>query len=123
MELKMAAGTLDPASKLVVEQTKTCSGYPVSRLATDGTKNGKGARGTCFNCGASTHTYCLLCKRWLCNKLSDNVLAQDGSKSRVIVNGNGQNPIHFEANCFFVVHRKAQQDQLKAFANDNVFLL
>ena len=123
MESKLASGQLDPASALVVGRTKSCVGYPVSRLATDGTKNGKGARGTCANCQASTHTYCLLCKRWLCNKLSDRVMAQDGFKCHIVINGKGQNPIHCEANCFFIVHQKAQQEQLKAFANDNVFLL
>jgi hypothetical protein len=52
----------------VFERMKTCSGVPVYRVCPK-TKDyrGEGATGYCTECNRRTNTFCIVCKKWLCN--------------------------------------------------------
>jgi hypothetical protein len=47
---------------------KSCSGVPVYRVCPK-TKDyrGEGATGYCIECNRKTNTFCIVCKKWLCN--------------------------------------------------------
>jgi hypothetical protein len=52
----------------VVARMKSCSGVPVYRVCPK-TKDyrGEGATGYCIECNRKTNTFCIVCKKWLCN--------------------------------------------------------
>ena len=116
LEASATAGDIDATGKILLERTKQCSGVPVFRIGNDGKKNGPGSRGRCCHCGSQTHNYCLLCKRWLCNKMSDNYTG----KKQFIINPDGSNPIFVEPNCFFINHRSVQETAVKKFTAENI---
>ena len=116
LEARATAGDIDATGKILLEQTKQCSGVPVFCIGNDGKKNGPGLRGCCCHCGSQTHNYCLLCKQWLCSKLSENYK----DKKLFVINPDGSNPIHVEPNCFFVNHQSMQEMAVMKFTKENI---
>lgn len=108
LEERLVSGRIDAPSKLVLERSKMCVGYPIYCIGTDGKPNGPGGRGTCAYCMGPTHWKCLLCKRWLCTLPSEHALALENWKPVVIFNPTHLKPTHCQNNCFQVVHRDTQ---------------
>ena len=69
-KLMSGSGRLEVQSKLVIKRTKECTGFQVKRVGATA-PNGKGSRNACAICGSPTHSYCLQCKRSLCDKASE----------------------------------------------------
>ncbi|CAB9504105.1 hypothetical protein SEMRO_186_G080530.1 [Seminavis robusta] len=113
-----AQGKLDARSKVVLTRTRECSGFAVFRIGANGETNGKGGRGRCANCGSQTHCYCMMCKLWLCDGMSDKVQMQDDFKGHIIVNDQSDSPIHVQNCCFLIHHRKKQESVLRKFNED-----
>jgi hypothetical protein len=116
MEQKLERGKLDIPSQIVLARTKTCVGYPVWRVGPNGPEdvNGSGSRNNCSHCGTFTHQYCLGCKRWLCDSLSESAAVKLGLKSHVIIASQGKE-IHCRNNCFMELHRNSQKATLDDF--------
>ena len=114
-ESKLASGKLDNKCRLVLDRSKQCTGFSLFRIGDDGTLNGPTSRGVCAFCLSQTHTYCLQCKRWLCDRLSDNASKQDGFKDNIVINGSGDKPIFVQNNCHLHTHRSAKERVLKEY--------
>ena len=56
------------SEEIVHSRMKACTGVPVYRvdLKTKGNR-GIGSRGRCAECNMQTNTFCIVCKRWLCD--------------------------------------------------------
>ena len=116
---KIAAGEIkDVSSHVLVDRSQKCQGILINRIGSNGKDNGPGSRSTCARCGSQTHTYCLKCKQWLCDKPSDNAKKLDDWQSHIIINQNSGNPIHFRNNCFFAKHQKMVMLELEKYCQE-----
>ena len=109
---------MNVASRILLERARKCSGFPVHCTGKSGKPNGPGSQSNCANCGSQTHNYCLKCKQWLCDKISENALKLPDFKTHIVINKGTENEMTCLNNCFLEHHRECQENDLKQFCKD-----